>query len=87
MSPRADDLFTRLHTIQAESKQNCRNNPQELRRAGIWCASQALAHADNPAEALLGLLYAVGLKHDPDALARSATSPSKVAGGQHRRQT
>lgn len=82
MSRKLDDLFTRLHGIEAERPK--RNSTQELHRAGIWCASQALTCDGDPATALRDLLYAIGLLADPHALKRLPGSPSKVAAGQRR---
>jgi hypothetical protein len=56
--------------------------PQQHRRAGIWCAAQALQHPElDPHDTTRELLYATGLEPDPDAKIRQKYH-SRLAAGQ-----
>ena len=51
------------------------NQPEELRRAGIWAAATVLDHPElDPRAVLAELLRAIGLKHDPEGRDRRALS-------------
>jgi len=51
------------------------NQPEELRRAGIWAAATVLDHPElDPHTALAEILRAIGLLHDPDGRDRRALS-------------
>lgn len=53
--------------------------PHERRRAGIWCAAQALGAVD-PATAARELLWATGLLADPEAKGDSHAYRKRTAG-------